>query len=59
MSKRSRRSSKEVHEQADAILADDPDSPWGLYTRANAHLLDREAAPRARAGDHAPPTEEV
>ena len=35
--------SKEVHEQADAILADDPDNPWGLFTRANAHLLDRNA----------------
>ena len=35
--------SKEVHEQADAILADDPDDPWGLYARANAHLLDGEA----------------
>ena len=35
--------SKEVHEQADAILADDPENPWGLYTRAYAHLVDREA----------------
>ena len=35
--------SKEVHEQADAILADDPENPWGLYTRAYAHLADREA----------------
>ena len=35
--------SKEVHEQADAILADDPDSPWGLYTRAYAHFMDNEA----------------
>ena len=34
--------SKEVHEQADAILADDPENPWGLYTRAYAHLVDRE-----------------
>ena len=34
--------SKEVHEQADAILADDPGNPWGLYTRAYAHLVDRE-----------------
>ena len=29
--------SKEVHEQADLILADDADDPWGLYTRAYAH----------------------
>ncbi|MYA65147.1 MAG: redoxin domain-containing protein [Gemmatimonadetes bacterium] len=35
--------SKEVHEQADAILADDPDDPWGLYTRAYAHFADRDA----------------
>ena len=28
------RLSKEVHEQADAILADDPGSPWGLYAKA-------------------------
>ena len=35
--------SKEVHEQADAILADDPENPWGLYTKAYAHLVDREA----------------
>ena len=35
--------SKEVHEQADAILADDPDSPWGLYTRAYAHFVERDA----------------
>ena len=34
--------SKEIHEQADAILADNPDNPWGLYTRAYAHLVDRE-----------------
>ena len=34
--------SKEVHEQADAILADDPGNFWGLYTRAFAHLVDRE-----------------
>lgn len=34
--------SKEVHEQADAILADDPGSPWGLYTKAYAHFVDRE-----------------
>ncbi|MDE2794554.1 MAG: TlpA disulfide reductase family protein [Gemmatimonadota bacterium] len=35
--------SKEVHEQADAILADDPENPWGLYTKAYAHLVDRDA----------------
>ncbi len=35
--------SKEVHEQAEAILADDPGNPWGLYTRAYAHFVDREA----------------
>ena len=34
--------SKEIHEQADAILADDPVNPWGLYTKAYAHLVDRE-----------------
>ncbi len=34
---------KEIHEQADAILADDPENPWGLYTKAYAHLVDREA----------------
>ena len=34
--------SKEIHEQADAILADDPENPWGLYTRAYAHLVDRD-----------------
>ena len=34
--------SREIHEQADAILADDPENPWGLYTRAYAHLVDRE-----------------
>jgi len=39
------RLSKEVHEQADAILADDPANPWGLYARAYAHLLDNEAGP--------------
>ena len=35
--------SKEVHEQADAILADDPENPWGLYTSAYAHYADNEA----------------
>ncbi len=35
---------KEVHEQADAILADAPENPWGLYTRAYAHFADDEAA---------------
>ncbi len=35
--------SKEVHEQADAILADDPDDPWGLYTKGYAHFVDGEA----------------
>ncbi len=34
--------SREIHEQADAILADDPENPWGLYTRAYAHLVDRD-----------------
>lgn len=37
------RLSKEVHEQADAILADDPGDPWGLYAKAYAHLADDEA----------------
>ena len=37
--------SREVHEQADAILADDPDNPWGLYTKAYALLVDGEAKP--------------
>lgn len=35
--------SKEVREQADAILADDPENPWGLYSKAYAHLLDGES----------------
>ena len=35
--------SKEVHEQADAILADDPDEPWGLYTKGYAHFVDGDA----------------
>ncbi|MXW67237.1 MAG: redoxin domain-containing protein [Gemmatimonadales bacterium] len=35
--------SKEVREQADAILAEDPENPWGIYAKAYAHLLDREA----------------
>ena len=35
--------SKEIREQADAILADDPDNPWGLYAQAYAHLVDGEA----------------
>lgn len=35
--------SKDVREQADAILADDPGNPWGLYAKAYAHLLDRES----------------
>ncbi len=33
---------REVHEQADAILGDDPTNPWGLYTKAYAHFVDRE-----------------
>ncbi|WP_419165670.1 redoxin domain-containing protein [Candidatus Palauibacter sp.] len=37
--------SREVHEQADAILADDPDDPWGLYTKAYALLVEGEAKP--------------
>ena len=37
--------SKEIHEQADAILADDPGNPWGIYARAYAHLVDNEAGP--------------
>lgn len=32
--------SREIHEQADAILADDPEEPWGLYAKAYAHLVD-------------------
>ena len=39
------RLSKEVHEQADAILADDPGSPWGLYAKAYAHYVDNETTP--------------
>lgn len=35
--------SRDVREQADAILADDPGNPWGLYAKAYAHLLDRES----------------
>ena len=35
--------SKEIHEQADAILADDPGNPWGIYARAYAHLVEGEA----------------
>ncbi len=37
--------SKEIHEQADAVLADDPGNPWGIYARAYAHLVDNEAGP--------------
>ena len=32
------RLSKEIHEQADAILADDPANPWGFYIQALGHL---------------------
>ena len=31
---------KEIQEQADAILARDPDNPWGLYAQALAFLAD-------------------
>ncbi|WP_420462395.1 redoxin domain-containing protein [Candidatus Palauibacter sp.] len=37
------RLSREVHEQADAILADDPDNPWGVYAKAYAHFVDGES----------------
>ena len=37
--------SKEVDEQADAILADDPENPWGLYARGYAYLANNEAEP--------------
>ncbi len=39
------RQSKEVHEQADAILADDPRDPWGLYAKAYAHYVDNNMGP--------------
>ena len=39
------RLSKEVHEQAAAILANDPGNPWGLYAKGYAHLADGEAEP--------------
>ncbi|WP_419948886.1 redoxin domain-containing protein [Candidatus Palauibacter sp.] len=39
------RLSNEVHEQADAILADDPGNPWGLYAKAYAHHVDNEMDP--------------
>ena len=35
--------SNEIREQADAILADDPDNPWGIYAQAYAHLVDGDA----------------
>ncbi len=34
--------SREVREQADIILAGDPENPWGLYAEAHAHRLDNE-----------------
>ena len=37
--------SKEIHEQADAILAGDPGNPWGIYAKGYAHLVDNEAGP--------------
>lgn len=37
--------SKEIHEQADAILEDDPENPWGLYAKGYARLADSEAEP--------------
>ena len=39
------RLSKEIHEQADAIRADDPDNPWGLYAKAYAHYVDNDVTP--------------
>ena len=39
------RRSNEVHEQAEAMLADDPENPWGLYAKAYAHYVDNEVAP--------------
>ena len=34
---------REVREQADAILAEDPENAWGTYAKAYAHLLDGES----------------
>ena len=33
---------REIQEQADAVLAREPDNPWGLYAQALAFLADRE-----------------
>ena len=33
---------KEIQEQADAVLARDPDNPWGLYAQAQAFLAEAD-----------------
>ncbi|MCY3699602.1 MAG: redoxin domain-containing protein [Gemmatimonadetes bacterium] len=33
---------KEIRAQADAILAEDPNNPWGLYTQALGHFAENE-----------------
>lgn len=49
---------KEIREQADAILIDDPENPWGLYTRALEFLAQGDwelaAAPSLRAWEALP-----
>ena len=47
------RLSREIHEQADAILADDPDEPWGHYVRALAYLSEIEYEPAIEPGRRA------
>ena len=38
---------REIQEQADAILAREPDNPWGLYAQALAFLTDRQYSDEA------------
>ena len=40
---------REIQEQADAILAQEPDNPWGLYAQALALLADRKHAEAAES----------
>ena len=39
------RLSREIHEQADAVLSDDRDSPWGFHIRALGHLATNDWDP--------------
>ena len=40
---------REIQEQADAILAREPDNPWGLYVQALAFLADRKYSEAAES----------